>query len=214
MVLVASNTENQDELRCVYGATNIVRVYDGHALRVDIYVHLCALYKTMCNNPMVQQSHGATIPWCNNPIIPHSVQGALPHILKQLQLSPYDDTTEAAADVLRAACQGNEASKAAVRKDWGIPLLVLLIGPTVPKGLVERAVDCLRILTTNNDENRGALIECNSALPYLLSLMEDDAAAEVWWCFGCGVTKAPALCIYHVHIHVATMWGNNKMAAQ
>lgn len=108
-----------------------------------------------------------------------SVQGALPHILKQLQLSPYDDTTEAAADVLRAACQGNEANKAAVRKDWGIPLLVLLIGPTAPKGLVERAVDCLRILTTNSDENRGALIECNSALPYLLSLMEDESAAEV-----------------------------------
>lgn len=107
------------------------------------------------------------------------MQSALPPILKQLQLSPYDGATEAAADLLRVACQGNEANKSAVRKEWGIPLLVMLIGPAVPRPLVERAIDCLRILTTNSDENRGALIGCNSALPYLLSLMDEDSTSEV-----------------------------------
>lgn len=107
------------------------------------------------------------------------MQSALPPVLKQLQLSPFDDATEAAADLLRAACQGNEANKSVVRKEWGIPLLVLLIGPAVPRPLVERAIDCLRILTTNSDENRGALIGCNSALPYLLSLMDEDKTSEV-----------------------------------
>lgn len=108
--------------------------------------------------------------------------GGIPHLLKQLQLSPYDDTTAAAADALRAACQNNDGNKAAVRKEWGIPLLVLLLAPGVARPIVERVVDCLRILTTGSDENKSALMSCAAALPSLVNLLgegeENEAITE------------------------------------
>ncbi len=40
--------------------------------------------------------------------------------------------------------------------------------------IVEKAVDCLRIVTTGNDANKRALVEIPIAVPALVSLLSDD----------------------------------------
>ena len=40
--------------------------------------------------------------------------------------------------------------------------------------IVEKAVDCLRIVTTGNDANKRALVEIPIAVPALVALLSDD----------------------------------------
>jgi hypothetical protein len=50
---------------------------------------------------------------------------------------------------------------------------------------VEKAVDCLRIITTGNDANKRALVEIPIALPGLMRLLADPkavCAAVCRWC--------------------------------
>ena len=39
---------------------------------------------------------------------------------------------------------------------------------------MEKAVDCLRIVTTGNDANKRALVEIPIAVPALVALLSDD----------------------------------------
>ena len=40
--------------------------------------------------------------------------------------------------------------------------------------IIEKAVDCLRIVTTGNDANKRALVEIPIAVPALVALLSDD----------------------------------------
>mmetsp|Transcript_14126 Transcript_14126/g.42637 ORF Transcript_14126/g.42637 Transcript_14126/m.42637 type:complete len:847 (+) Transcript_14126:158-2698(+) len=78
----------------------------------------------------------------------------------------------AALDALRAATMNNEDNKAAAAASWLVPQLVKLIGSEEKNETVEKAVDCLRIVTTGNDVNKRALVDIPIALPALIRLLE------------------------------------------
>lgn len=40
--------------------------------------------------------------------------------------------------------------------------------------IIEKAVDCLRIVTTGSDANKRALVEITIAVPTLVNLLSDD----------------------------------------
>lgn len=58
-------------------------------------------------------------------------QFGIPLLLKQLEGTPFDGLTVAAADAVRAVAMNNDANKNAVRENWGIPLLAKMLGPEV-----------------------------------------------------------------------------------
>lgn len=55
---------------------------------------------------------------------------------------------------------------------------------------VEKAVDCLRIITTGNDANKRALVEIPIALPGLMRLLADPKAVRVAGCRWCLLSLA------------------------
>ena len=46
--------------------------------------------------------------------------------------------------------------------------------------IIEKAVDCLRIVTTGNDANKRALVEIPIAVPALVALLSDDPSQARW----------------------------------
>lgn len=58
-------------------------------------------------------------------------QFGIPLLLKQLEGTPFDSLTAAAADAVRSVAMNNDANKNAVRENWGIPLLAKMLGPEV-----------------------------------------------------------------------------------
>jgi hypothetical protein len=58
---------------------------------------------------------------------------------------------------------------------------------------VEKAVDCLRIITTGNDANKRALVEIPIALPGLMRLLAEPKAV-------CAIAAAIACSNSHVNI--------------
>ena len=55
---------------------------------------------------------------------------------------------------------------------------------------MEKAVDCLRIITTGNDANKRALVEIPIALPGLMRLLADPKAVRVAGCRWCLLSLA------------------------
>ena len=55
---------------------------------------------------------------------------------------------------------------------------------------MEKAVDCLRIITTGNDANKRALVEIPIALPGLMRLLADPKAVHADPCCRCQLPLA------------------------
>lgn len=55
---------------------------------------------------------------------------------------------------------------------------------------VEKAVDCLRIITTGNDANKRALVEIPIALPGLMRLLAEPKAVRAVSCRHCLLSEA------------------------
>ena len=58
---------------------------------------------------------------------PHREQYGIAPLVKLLEARPYDGVSSAAADAVRAVCTNNEPNKAAVRENWGIPMLTAML---------------------------------------------------------------------------------------
>ncbi|KAK9864085.1 hypothetical protein WJX84_012086 [Apatococcus fuscideae] len=96
----------------------------------------------------------------------------IPLLVHILEERPYDGTTASAADALRAISMNNDENKNRVREAWAIPLLVQLLGSDAADAdVLEKTVDCLRILTTGNDSNKVALFTIPAGVPSLVRLL-------------------------------------------
>lgn len=101
-----------------------------------------------------------------------TVDGLKPLVRMLDRASDSPSVVAASLDALRAATINNEENKAACGNLWLVPQLVKLIGSEEKLETVEKAVDCLRIITTGNDVNKRALVEIPIALPALIRLLE------------------------------------------
>ncbi|KAK9861860.1 hypothetical protein WJX84_003228 [Apatococcus fuscideae] len=104
----------------------------------------------------------------------------IPLLVRVLEERPYDGTTACAADALRAISMNNDENKNRVREAWAIPLLVQMLGSdTADADVLEKAVDCLRILTTSNDSNKVALFTIPAGVPALVRLLSTTNPDQV-----------------------------------
>ena len=60
---------------------------------------------------------------------------------------------------------------------------------------MEKAVDCLRIVTTGNDANKRALVEIPIAVPALVSLLSDDPSQVCWVHSACFPASCSLACV-------------------